>query len=291
VNLPKGVLNVVTGKGSVVGHALCASPKVGMITLTGSTEAGVEVMRAAAENITKVSLELGGKAPAIVMDDADLDLAAKYVVASRINNTGQVCNCAERVYVHEKVADVFVEKVVAEMSKVRYGRNPLEEMELDMGPLVSRTALESVDAIVKRAIGEGAKVVMGGKVKEAQGYHYEPTVLVNCDNSMEIMRKEIFGPVLPIGTFKDLDEAIELANDCEYGLTSSIYTTNIDVAMRACNEIKFGETYVNRENGEAFQGFHAGWRKSGIGGADGKHGIEEFLMTHLVYIRYNTDKK
>ena len=291
VNLPKGVLNVVTGRGSVVGHTLSASPKVGIISLTGSCEAGTEVMRAAADNITKVSLELGGKAPAIVMDDADLDLAAKCIVISRINNSGQVCNCAERAYVHEKVADAFIEKVVAEMSKVRYGRNPLEDLDLDMGPLVSRTALENVDAMVKRAVAAGAKVALGGKVKEVQGYHYEPTVLVNCNNSMEIMHKEIFGPVLPIATFKDLDEAIELANDCEYGLTSSIYTQNLDVAMRACNEIKFGETYVNRENGEAFQGFHAGWRKSGIGGADGKHGIEEYLMTHLVYIRYNTNKK
>ncbi|NWN94360.1 MAG: aldehyde dehydrogenase family protein [Bacillus sp. (in: Bacteria)] len=119
-----------------------------------------------------------------------------------------------------------------------------------------------------------------------KGYYYEPTVLVNVDNTMEIMREEIFGPVLPIATFKTLDEAIELANDCQYGLTSAIFTSNVDTMMRASNELKFGETYVNRESFEAIQGFHAGWRKSGVGGADGKHGLEEYLQTHVVYVQY-----
>jgi lactaldehyde dehydrogenase/glycolaldehyde dehydrogenase len=116
-------------------------------------------------------------------------------------------------------------------------------------------------------------------------------VLINCTQEMEIMRQEIFGPVLPIMKVKDLDEAIALANDCEYGLTSSIYTQNIDVAMRAANELQFGETYINRENFEAMQGFHAGWKKSGIGGADGRHGLEEYLQTHVVYLQYNQGKK
>ncbi|HEU24324.1 MAG: hypothetical protein C0176_08220 [Mesoaciditoga sp.] len=124
-----------------------------------------------------------------------------------------------------------------------------------------------------------------------KGFFYKPTVLINCKQDMEIIHKEIFGPVLPIVKFKNLDEAIEMANDSEYGLTSSIYTQNIDVAMRAANEIKFGETYINRENFEAMQGFHAGWRKSGIGGDDGKHGVEEFTNTHVVYLQYNQNKK
>ncbi|MCR8868357.1 aldehyde dehydrogenase [Peribacillus frigoritolerans] len=287
VGLPKGVINIVTGSGRTLGQELSGNPKVGMVSLTGSYDAGVAVMRTAAENITKVSLELGGKAPAIVMDDADIDLAVRSIVASRVINTGQVCNCTERVYVHEKVADEFIEKVVKVMKQTKYG-NPLVDDNLDMGPLVSMEALESVEKMVHEAVSNGAKVLIGGKRSTREkGYFYEPTILVNVNNEMDIMHQEIFGPVLPIAIFKDLDEALELANDCEYGLTSSIFTQNLDVTMRASNELQFGETYVNRENFEAIQGFHAGWKKSGIGGADGKHGLDEYLQTHVVYLQYN----
>jgi lactaldehyde dehydrogenase/glycolaldehyde dehydrogenase len=291
VGLPKGVINIVTGSGSTLGDELSSSPKVGMVSLTGSYAAGAAVMRAAAQNITKVSLELGGKAPTIIMADADIDLAVKSVVDSRVINTGQVCNCTERVYVHENIADEFIEKVTKAMSEVKYG-NPLTDHDIDMGPLVSKNALQSVDQMVKRAVEAGAKVLTGGKPADTEkGYFYEATVLVDVDNSMEIMQEEIFGPVLPIATFKTLDEAIELANDCQYGLTSAIFTQNVDTMMRASNELKFGETYVNRESFEAIQGFHAGWRKSGIGGADGKHGLEEYLQTHVVYVQYNQQKQ
>lgn len=290
-SLPKGVFNLVSGSGTVVGNALAGHPKVGMVSFTGSVEGGIAVMRAATENVTKVSLELGGKAPAIVMPDADLDLAAKSIRDSRIINSGQVCNCAERVYVHESVAEAFIEKVTAAMKNTKYG-NPLTQPDVDMGPMVSRQQLEQVEAAVSQAIADGAKLVLGGKRAEtAEGFYFEPTVLIDCKQDTAIMQKETFGPVLPITTFKDLDEAIELANDCEYGLTSSIYTRNLDVAMRACKEIKFGETYINRENFEAMQGFHAGWRKSGIGGADGKHGLEEYLQTHVVYVQYDNNIK
>ncbi len=286
VGLPKGVINIVTGSGSSLGDELSRNPKVGMVSLTGSYNAGAAVMRAAADNITKVSLELGGKAPTIIMDDADIDLAVKSVVDSRVINSGQVCNCTERVYVQESVADEFIEKITKAMSEVRYG-DPLVEKDIDMGPLASKDALENVDRMVKKAVANGAKVLTGGKpANREKGYFYEPTVLVNVDNTMEIMRQEIFGPVLPIATFETLNEAIELSNDCEYGLTSAIFTQNVDTMMRASNELKFGETYVNRESFEAIQGFHAGWRKSGIGGADGKHGLEEYLQTHVVYVQY-----
>ncbi|WP_172463427.1 aldehyde dehydrogenase [Priestia endophytica] len=289
--LPKGVINIVTGSGRTLGHELSAHPKVGMVSLTGSYNAGAAVMRSAAENITKVSLELGGKAPAIVMDDADIDLAVRSVVTSRVINTGQVCNCTERVYVHEKIADEFIKKVVKAMEQIKYG-DPLIDENPDMGPLASKDALESVEKMVQKAVANGAKILTGGKRSTREkGYFYEPTVLVNVNNKMDIMQKEIFGPVLPIATFKDLDEALELANDCEFGLTSSIFTQNLDVTMRASKELEFGETYVNRENFEAIQGFHAGWKKSGIGGADGKHGLEEYLQTHVVYLQYNSNKK
>ena len=289
-SLPKGVFNLVSGSGAVLGHALAANPRVGMVSLTGSVEGGVKVMLAAAENVTKVSLELGGKAPAIVTPSADLDQAAAAIHASRIINTGQVCNCAERVYVHESVAEAFTEKVTRLMQATTVG-DVLAKPEVDMGPLVSGQQLENVTAAVERAVADGASVATGGKrIQSEGGFYFQPTVLTGCRQATDIMQKEIFGPVLPIATYHDLDEALDKANDCEYGLTSSIYTKDFDTVMRACNELKFGETYVNRENFEAMQGFHAGWRKSGIGGADGAHGLEEYLQTHVVYLDHDLNR-
>ncbi|QBQ63721.1 aldehyde dehydrogenase [Actinobacillus indolicus] len=286
VGLPKGVFNVVHGSGSDVGNELAANPKVGLISLTGSEPAGRKVMEAASQNITKVNLELGGKAPAIVFADADLDLAANAIVASRVINSGQVCNCAERVYVQREIKDAFVAKLVERMQKVRSG-NPLEDETLDMGPMVNKQGLDHAQAMVDAAVQAGGRVLTGGKAVEGKGYYFEPTVIDNVDNSMDILRSEIFAPVIPVATFDTVDEVIALANDCEYGLTSSVYTQNINKAMKVVSRLKFGETYVNRENFEAMQGFHAGWRKSGIGGADGKHGLEEYLQTHVVYLQYD----
>jgi lactaldehyde dehydrogenase / glycolaldehyde dehydrogenase len=157
---------------------------------------------------------------------------------------------------------------------------------VEMGPLINREGLDKVAAKVHQAQAQGATVVTGGAVADlGQGFHYQPTVLAGCRADMAIMREEIFGPVLPIQIVDDLDEAIALANDCEYGLTSSLYTRDLGKAMHAMREIDFGETYINRENFEAMQGFHAGVRKSGIGGADGKHGLYEYTHTQVVYLQ------
>lgn len=287
VGLPKGVFNVVNG-GVEVGSNLAKHPKIDMISLTGSVRAGREVMALAAENITKVSLELGGKAPALVLKDADLDLAVKSIVASRVGNTGQICNCAERIYVHNSIKDAFMAKLIPAMQAVRFG-NPANAQagELEMGPLIEEKAINSVSQKVQRAVEQGATLVCGGKRIDGKGYFFEPTVLDNVTNDMDIMKEETFGPVLPIATFETLDEAIALANDSEYGLTSSVYTTNINEAFYVTRRLQFGETYINRENFEAMQGFHAGWKKSGIGGADGKHGLEEYLQTQTVYLETN----
>ena len=255
--IPKGVINVITGSGAVVGEALAASPKVAMVSMTGSTEAGKKIMKTAADNVTKVSLELGGKAPVIVMKDCNLDETIEHVYNSRIINTGQACNCAERVYVQEEIYDEFLKKIVARFKKTTYG--PALDGKFDMGPMVNKQQQEHVDELVKSAVAEGAKIECGGKpaTVNGKGYFYEPTVISGCEHGMRIMTEEIFGPVLPITKFKTLDEAIEKANDTVYGLTSSIYTNDYDTVMRAMNEIHFGELYVNREHFEAFQGFHA----------------------------------
>ena len=283
VGVPAGVFNLVMGRGSVIGSELAANPKVGMVSLTGSVGAGQQTMAAAAPNVTKVSLELGGKAPAIVMADADLDLAVKSIIASRVINTGQVCNCAERVYVDKKVKVQFMEKLVAGMKAVKVG-DPNQVADLDMGPLVEANALKSIEEKVEKAISQGCTLLCGGKRIGTKGYFFEPTLLDNATQKMDIIQEETFGPVLPVVEYETIDQAIEWANDCEYGLTSSVYTQNLDAAFKLMRSLKFGETYINRENFEAMQGFHAGWRKSGIGGADGKHGLEEYLQTHVVYL-------
>lgn len=282
--VPDGVINFVYGRGATVGPRLASHPKVGLVSLTGSLPSGQAVMRAAAENLTKVSLELGGKAPAIVFADADLDLAVKAIVASRVINSGQVCNCAERVYVHSSILDEFKAKLFAHLDTVKFG-DPNQNQSVDYGPLIEEKALQRVADKVNRAVEQGAEIAYAGEVPEGQGFFFAPIVLTNVSNKMDIMQEEVFGPVIPLATFETLEEVLAYANDSDYGLTSSIYTQNLNTAFKAVNGLKFGETYINRENFEAMQGFHAGWRKSGIGGADGKHGLEEYLATQVVYLQ------
>ncbi|QJT80888.1 aldehyde dehydrogenase [Kosakonia sp. MUSA4] len=284
VGLPQGVFNLVLGRGETVGQELAANPKVAMVSMTGSVGAGEKIMAAAAKNITKVCLELGGKAPAIVLDDADLELAVKAIVDSRVINTGQVCNCAERVYVQKGIYDRFVNRLGEAMKAVQFG-DPAQRNDIAMGPLINAAALERVEQKVSRAVAEGARVVLGGKAPEGKGYFYPPTLLLDVRQEMAIMHEETFGPVLPVVAFDTLDDALAMANDSDYGLTSSVYTKDLNAAMKAVRGLKFGETYINRENFEAMQGFHAGWRKSGIGGADGRHGLNEYLQTQMVYLQ------
>ena len=282
--LPAGVFNVLYGRGQT-GADMAGSADVDMISFTGSVATGARIAAAAAPHITKLNLELGGKAPAIVLADADLDLAARAIHASRIINTGQVCNCAERVYVERKVADAFTDKVASAMAATRYG-DPLAVPDIDMGPLINRQALDRVQAKVAQAVQAGAQLITGGQVADlGAGFHFQPTVLAGCHGQMDVMLQEIFGPVLPIQVVDSLEEAIALANDSAYGLTSSLYTRDLAKAMQAMRELDFGETYINRENFEAMQGFHAGVRQSGIGGADGKHGLYEYTHSHVVYLQ------
>ncbi|MDR0434679.1 MAG: aldehyde dehydrogenase [Gracilibacteraceae bacterium] len=286
LDLPKGVLNFVSGGGSTMGEALVNHPVTDMVSLTGSVEAGQKIISASAEKVMKVSLELGGKAPAIVFADADLDLAVKSVLDSRVIFSGQVCNCAERAYVDRRIYEPFMSKLAAAFKAVAYG-DPMAEPAPAMSSQIDKTQRDRIDQMVKRAVAEGAEIVTGGKIPETEtGYFYEPTLLTKVRQDMEIVQKEVFGPVLPVLPFDEYEEAIALANDCEYGLTSSVFTTNINIVMQAVKDLKFGETYVNREHFEGMQGFHAGWRKSGIGGADGKHGLMEYLQTQVAYIQF-----
>ena len=283
VALPAGVINIVTGKGSVIGNEMAGSTKVDIVSVTGSVGAGEQIMRAASKNITKVSLELGGKAPAIVFPDADLEATAQWVIDRRIGNNGQICNNAERLYVHKSVKEQFTQLLLKKFEAVKVG-DPCQDHSVDMGPLVEQRALESVEAKVAKAISQGAKVLCGGHRVGEKGYFYAATLLDNCTQDMDIIHEETFGPVLPIVEFEDTDQVIAWANDVEYGLASSVFTKDIDTAAKVTRGLQFGETYINREHFEAMQGFHAGVKKSGIGGADGKHGVEEYLSTHVTYL-------
>ncbi len=287
--LPPGIVSVIFGSGREIGANLVKNKRIDFVTFTGSIEAGQEIMRNATYNVAKVSLELGGKAPAIVMDDANFEQTVNYIVNSRIVNTGQICNDVERVYVHEKIEKKFEDYLAERFKAIKVGI-PLDQG-IDMGPLINAEAQTKVETMVSRAVKEGGKLIVGGNKKTigGRGFFFEPTIIADVDQKSEIMQKEIFGPVIPIRSFRSLDEAIEMANDSEAGLTSSIYTNDINVALRAANELKYGETYINRENFEAMQGYHSGWRKSGIGGDDGKHGILEFFNTHVVYLQYDKE--
>ena len=287
VDLPDGVFNLVTGDGSV-GAQLVSSPTVDMVSMTGNVETGKQIMADAAANLTKVSLELGGKAPAIVWKDADVDQAVEDVLTARTTNTGQVCTCAERVYVHTDVRAEFEEKYVDAAEGVEYG-DPLTDP--DMGPQVSGAELDKTERAVESARESGAEVLTGGQRPTGEayerGYWYEPTVLTGVEQGDDVIQQEVFGPVTPIVEIDSLDQAIEYANDSRYGLSSYVYTEDYRTAMRAAEDLEFGETYINRSLGEAWHGHHIGWKESGLGGEDGKYGFLKYTQLKTVYHDYS----
>ncbi|BFM13255.1 aldehyde dehydrogenase [Simiduia litorea] len=287
VGIPAGVLNIVNGTGSVVGQHLCESPITRLITMTGSTRAGQIIHNASAKHLTPVMLELGGKAPFIVMADADLDRAVDDAVWARFANCGQVCTCAERLYVHADIHDAFVDKFVAAVKRIKVG-NPLDETS-QMGPKVNQREIENIDALVKQSVAEGATLVCGGKLAEVAGFEggnwYEPTVLTNVTQANVLVHEETFGPVLPIVKINSIDDAIAYTNDSEYGLSAYLYSQNIQDIQRAIAEMEVGEVYVNRGIGEQHQGFHNGWKMSGMGGEDGRYGLEQYLEKKTVYMK------
>jgi lactaldehyde dehydrogenase/glycolaldehyde dehydrogenase len=286
--VPPGIVNVLTGSGRVVGDALVRHPITQMVTVTGSVRAGREILAAAAENIVPVSLELGGKAPFVVLDDADVASAVENALDARFWNCGQVCTCNERTYVQRGVYDEFVERFVDAASSLRMG-DPTRD-DVQMGPKVNEPELTKVEAFVTDAVEQGARVELGGARPEGEefqkGYWFEPTVLTGTRNDMDIMQREVFGPVLPIQPFDDFEEVIELANDSPYGLTAYLFTSNLHKAMRAIDDIDFGEVYINKIGPEQLQGFHTGYRLSGMGGDDGPYGYEKYLRRKTVYLHY-----
>ncbi len=286
--VPPGVFSVLSGAGEVVGEALVKNPIPRLITFTGSSETGKHISRAAADTVKVVSLEMGGKAPFIVMDDADLESAVKTAVFARFFNCGQTCICNERTYVHKRIADKFTARFLEEVAKLKIG-NPLDAG-VTLGPKVNQPELEKVERYVEEARKGGAEILVGGKRPTGdaykKGYWYEPTVMTNVRQNMKIMQEEVFGPVIPIMQFSDFEEGLNLANDSAYGLAAYLYTNDMSRILRAVRDMEVGELYINRGPGESIHGFHTGWKQSGIGGDDGKYGLEEYLQRKTVYIRY-----
>jgi lactaldehyde dehydrogenase / glycolaldehyde dehydrogenase len=288
VGIPKGVINILTGPGSAMGNALVESPICKMVTMTGSTPVGQQIARNAANNLTHVQLELGGKAPFIVFEDADIDAAVESALHSRFDNCGQVCTCNERMYLHENIYDVFMEKFIAATKAIKVGDPMLEET--DMGPKVNANELKHMEHLVKISLEEGATLATGGKRPEGKqfekGYWFEPTVLTNVTQDMTIVHEESFGPILPVLKFKTFEEVIGYANDCEYGLAAMVFTNDMSTIMKCNDELEYGEIYINRGHGEQHQGFHNGYKLSGSGGEDGKYGFEQYLEKKTFYIRH-----
>lgn len=285
--LPKGVVNVVVGPGQPVGAALASSPIPGLVTFTGGREAGKAIAAAAAAHLPMLSLEMGGKAPFIVMDDCDLDQAATAAVAAKIRNCGQSCVANERVLVHRSVAAAFLERLTSRFLALKVG-DPLDRT-VQVGPKVSGADLARVEGLVERAKEAGARAVAGGGRLRGgafdRGYWYAPTLLVDVTPDMEVMQDEIFGPVLPVMEIESFDEAIAIANRSAHGLSACVFTNDVRRVMRALRELECGEVYVNRAPGESVHGFHTGWKHSGVGGDDGVLGLQQYLRRKTVYLR------
>jgi lactaldehyde dehydrogenase/glycolaldehyde dehydrogenase len=283
LDLPPGVLNLVSG-GREVGQALVRHQGVDMITFTGHRDSGRAIMVDAAQNLTRVSLELGGKAPAIVWSDADLDKAVEAISIARHTNSGQVCTCAERVIVHGAVYDEFVDLYRRKVESIRIG-DP--QTDVDMGPLVNSVQHQKSSEAIAKAVDQGARIVTGGGRPDGReferGYWMAPTVLVDVEPGMDVMREEVFGPVTPIARADSYEEAFAIANDTRYGLSAFVFTNDYRTAMKAARDLKCGELYINRTHGEQAQAHHSGHKESGAGGEDGKHGVLRYTQLRSVY--------
>ncbi len=286
--IPDGVLNIVTGPGRVMGTALVENPITKMVTMTGSTPAGQAIFRSAAKNLAHVQLELGGKAPFIAFEDADIDEAVEAALWSRFDNCGQVCTCNERMYIHEDIYEEFMAKFMAKVAEIKVG-DPFCPTST-MGPKINKSELNHMKELVETSLKEGATLAFGGKVPEGaefeKGNWFEPTILTDVKQHMTIVHEESFGPILPVLKFKSEEEVIGYANDCEYGLAAMVFTNDLNRVMRLNTELEFGEIYVNRGHGELHQGFHNGYKLSGAGGEDGKFGFEQYLEKKTYYVRY-----
>lgn len=281
--IPKGVVNLVTGSAAEIGHELMTNPKVRKVTFTGSTEIGKQLIRQSADHVKNLSLELGGHAPIIVLDDADLEKAVQGVVASKFRNGGQTCICGNRIYVQEKVYDAFIAKFAEAVRQLKVGNGM--DPAVDIGPIIDRDGFEKIDAHVRDAVQHGASCVVGGEGRVENGaYFYPPTILKDVRSGMLIMREETFGPVAPVQKFTSDEEAVRYANDTPYGLAAYVFTENYSRGIKLVEALDFGIIGWNDGLPSAAQAPFGGMKESGIGREGGMEGIDAFLEVKYVSI-------
>lgn len=278
--LPKGLFSVITGSAREIGGEMTANPTVRKLTFTGSTEVGAELYRQSAPTIKKLGLELGGNAPFIVFDDADLDAAVEGAIIAKFRNNGQTCVCANRIYVQDGVYDAFAEKLAGAVDKLVTG-NGFDEGVI-LGPLIDRAALEKVEEHVADALGKGARTVTGGKRLSIGNTFYEPTVLADVTAEMAVAREETFGPVAPLFKFEDEADVIRQANDTEFGLASYFYAKDIARVFRVAEALEYGMVGVNTGLISTAEAPFGGMKQSGLGREGSHYGIEEFLELKYV---------
>lgn len=285
--MPEGVVNLVTGDASKIGDTMLNSKDVRLITFTGSTEVGKHLMRESADHVKKISLELGGHAPIIVFDDADLNKAASLTLASKFRNNGQTCISANRVYVHDSVKNAFSNRLTEKVKQLEVGYG-LDEG-TDLGPLINEQASEKMQSQLDDAVKKGAEIIHGGQRWNGRmdGYFYEPTILSAIDDDMLVMNEETFGPLMPIQTFTDEDVAIEKANNTDYGLAAYFFTETTNRAIRVSEKLEYGIVGVNDVFPAVAEAPFGGIKQSGVGKEGGHYGMDEFLEKKYVSMGIN----
>ncbi len=273
--LPAGLFSVVTGSASAIGGEMTSNPIVRKLTFTGSTEIGKLLMQQSAATVKKTSMELGGNAPFIVFEDADLDAAVEGAIMSKFRNTGQTCVCANRIYVQESVYDSFVQKLTAAVGKLKVGDGLKGETQ--QGPLIDMKAVAKVEEHIADALGKGAKVVAGGKRHALGGSFFEPTILTGVTSKMAVAKEETFGPLAPLFRFKTEEEAVRLANDTEFGLAAYFYSRDLGRVWRVAEQVEYGIVGINTGIISTEVAPFGGVKESGTGREGSKYGIEDYL--------------
>lgn len=288
VGMPKGSCNLILGPGSTVGEELARNTDVDMVTFTGSTEVGQSIMRAAAANVKKIGLELGGKSPNVIFDDADIEGAVEWAMIGIFLNQGEICSAGSRIIIHESIKDAFVKRLKERAEAITIG-NPLDNP--DMGALVSESHMNKVLAYIQKGVEEGATLVTGGERYTegecAKGFFVRPTIFDNCTDEMTIVREEIFGPVVTVQTFSTEEQAVKMANNTIYGLAGAVFTKDGARALRVIKELRAGITWINCYNPCFNEAPWGGYKRSGIGRELGIHGLEEYQEVKQININLN----